>query len=291
MTWSIRDKTVLVTGANSGIGKETARELARDDAHVLLHARREDAGQAAVDEIRQGTGNDQVELVLADLADQDQVRRLAKELNGRLNHLDVLINNAGAVLDQRYLTPQGNEQQFEVNHLAPFLLTHELLGLLRQAAETHGEARVINVASEAHWNVRKPPEALQSLTGRYSSFGVYSQTKLYNILFTQELAEQLAGTGIQAHCLHPGVIGSNFGSGGPWYVRAFMKLAGRFLTSPEEGAETTLYLATAPEIPAVPGTYFKDAQPAETSKMAQDPELQRRLWEESEALTGVAGWP
>lgn len=284
-------KTVLVTGANSGIGKETARALARKGARVLLHGRSQEKVQAAQTDIALDTGNDRLGMVLADLADQEQVRHAAKQVRGLTDRLDVLVNNAGAVIKERRFSPQGNEAQFEVNHLAPFLLTHELLDLLQATGQGHGQARIVNVASEAHWNVKRKPEELQSLEGRYKSFPVYSQTKLYNILFTRELDRRLDAGDVTVNCLHPGVVGSRFGSQGPWYVRAFMALARPLLTSPEKGALTSVYLAASPEAGLVSGRYFKGCEPRTPSKLARDDDLARRLWETSEELTGATGWP
>lgn len=284
-------KTVLVTGANSGIGKETARALARKGARVLLHGRTQEKVEAARVEIADDTGNQDLEAVLADLADQDQVRHAAKQVHGLTDRLDVLINNAGAVLKERRFSPEGNEAQFAVNHLAPFLLTHELLDLLQATGHEHGDARIVNVASEAHWNVKQEPDELQSLEGRYKSFPVYSQTKLYNILFTRELDRRVDSSELTVNCLHPGVIGSRFGSDGPWYVRAFMTLARPLLTSPSDGAKTSIYLAASDKAALASGRYFKACQATTPSKMARDDDLARRLWQESQALTGATDWP
>ncbi len=284
-------KTVLVTGANSGIGLETARVLAAKGARVLLHGRSREKVEAAQVDIAETTGNQALGIVLADLADQDQVRHAAKQVHGLTDRLDALINNAGAVLRERRFTPEGNEAQFAVNHLAPFLLTHELLDLLETTGREHGKARIVNVASEAHWNVKREPDELQSLEGRYKSFPVYSQTKLYNILFTRELDRRLDADTVTVNCLHPGVIGSRFGSDGPWYVRAFMAVARPMLTSPKDGAKTSVYLAASSEATLASGRYFKDCRATTPSKLARDDDLARRLWEESEALTGATDWP
>ncbi len=280
-------KTALVTGANSGIGYHTALGLAKAGARVLVHARREEAGQQAVDEIRAETGNEAVELVLADLASQEAVRGLAKEVIGRVENLHVLVNNAGAVLAERTVSEDGHEAQFAVNHLAPFLLTHELLGLLQASTPS----RIVNVASEAHHNVSSIPDDFESLEGRYRSFQVYSQTKLYNLLFTKALARRLAGTRTTVNCLHPGVIGSRFGNEGPWFVRAFMSVARPFLKSPEQGAGTSLYLATSPDVADVSGAYFAKCERKTPSDRARDEQLQEALWAASVASTDAGSWP
>lgn len=291
VTWSIDGKTVLVTGANSGIGKETARGLADRGARVLVHGRSEEKLSAARQEIVADTGNEQVEAVLADFADLDAVRQLAATVRDRVDALDVLVNNAGAVLDDRDITTDGNEKQFQVNHLAPFLLTHDLLDRLEAAGTDAAPARIVNVASEAHWNAKDVPDGFQRLEARYSPFGVYSETKLYNIQFTKALDRRLAGMPVTANCLHPGVIASNFGRQGPWYVRWFMRLAQPFLTSPQDGARTSLYLATSDEVTDRSGEYRKDEAPAACSKLARDEDVQEALWETSERLTGAEAWP
>lgn len=291
MTWSIDGKNVLVTGANSGIGKETARGLADAGARVFMHGRSEEKLEAARREVVAATGSEQVEAVLADFADLDAVRRMAQEVDERVEALDVLVNNAGAVLDDRHITTDGNEKQFQVNHLAPFLLTHDLLERVEAAGTDEAPARIVNVASEAHWNVSDVPDGFQRLEDRYSPFGVYSETKLYNIHFTKALDRRLTDRPVTVNCLHPGVIGSGFGRQGPWYVRWFMTLANPFLTSPRQGASTSLYLATSDEVTDRSGAYFKDKAPAKCSTLARDVEVQEALWETSEELTGADRWP
>lgn len=285
------DLTSLVTGANSGIGLETTRGLAEEGHRVLMLCRDEAKAEAAREDVVSDTGNEAVEIVLCDLSVQQRAQEAAREIRQRVDELDVLVNNAGLVLDDRELTPDGHEYQFAVNHLAPFLLTHELLDPLRAAGEGGSPARVVNVASEAHRNVVSVPEGFQNREGYYQAFNVYSQTKLYNVLFTRELARRLDPAVVTANCLHPGVIGSGFGRQGPWYVRWFMKLAKPFLTSPEDGAETPLYLATSPEVEQATGGYYVDETEAKPSGKARDDELAARLWRTSEELTGAEEWP
>lgn len=284
-------KTCLVTGANSGIGKETARGLADAGHEVLMFCRSEERGQAALDEIQADTGSEDLELVLCDLANQAEIEQAAYEVTHRAGDLDVLVNNAGAVLDDRELTEDGYEKQFAVNHLGPFLLTHELLDTLQAAGQEDPASRVVNVASEAHRNAGDLPEGFQNLEGSYSGFKVYSQTKLYNIHFTKSLARRLDPETVTVNCLHPGVVGSNFGASGPWYVRWFMKIARPFLTDPADAASTSLYLATSPEVEAETGGYYIDQVPATPSSQARDDELQEELWQVSEKLTGASDWP
>lgn len=284
-------RVYLVTGANSGIGKATAQALAGKGARVLLHGRREASLKAARDEIAQATGNQDLEIRVADLADQQAIREMASGIRDAHGRLDALVNNAGAVLADHRTTDGGLEMQFAVNHLGPFLLTHELLDLLQATAEEHGEARVVSVASEAHWNAKRVPDGFQVDEEDYGAFSVYSQTKLYNILFTRVLARRLEGSGVSARCLHPGVIGSRFGSDGPWYVHAFMAVARPFLKGPEKGSRTSRYLAAAEEVEPSSTTYHKACRPAQVSKLARDDGLARELWQVSEKLTGATTWP
>lgn len=283
--------TCLVTGANSGIGFETTRGLAERGHRVLMVCRNEEKADRAREQLAADTGNEALEVVLCDLSVQEQIHEAARRIRDRVDELDVLVNNAGLVLHDREITEDGHEYQFAVNHLAPFLLTHELLEPLQAAGEEQSPARVVTVASEAHRNVVKVPQGFQNLEGYYQGFGVYSQTKLYNILFTRALAHRLDPHRVTANCLHPGVIGSNFGRDGPWYVRWFMKLARPFLTDPEEGARTPVYLATSPEVANVTGGYFADEEPRKPGRRARDDELAERLWRTSEELTGATAWP
>lgn len=283
--------TCLVTGANSGIGYETTRGLAERGHRLLMLCRNEEKARRAREQIVEATGNEQLEIVLCDLSVQEQIQEAAREVRGSVEGLDVLVNNAGLVLHDRQLTDDGHEYQFAVNHLAPFLLTHELLDSLRAAGEDGSPARVVTVASEAHRNVVSIPEDFQKTEGYYQAFNVYSQTKLYNILFTRSLARRLDPDQVTANCLHPGVIGSNFGREGPWYVRWFMKVASPLLTSPDEGARTPLYLATSPDVANVTGAYFVDEDRRKPGRRARDDELAERLWRTSEELTGATEWP
>lgn len=280
-------RTILITGANSGIGETTAHALADEGHRVILLCRDQTKGEQAQASIQDATGNPNVELVTCDLASQDQIQATAKALNGRLDRLDTLVNNAGLVLNKRTFTEDGIETQFATNHLAPFLLTHETLPLLQESAD----ARVVTVASEAHRNAARLPDGFQNTQGRYSGFMVYSQTKLYNILFTMRLARHLEPLGITANCLHPGVVASNFGRQGPWYVRWFMKIARIFLRDPEEGAATSIHLAANPDAKGTTGEYFIDKNPKTPAPRAHDPTLQDRLWATSEGLTRATDWP
>jgi NAD(P)-dependent dehydrogenase (short-subunit alcohol dehydrogenase family) len=283
-TPDLKDKTIVVTGANSGIGKACATELARRGAHVVMTARDKARGEAARDEIRRASGNQDVDLLLGDFASLDSVRALADQLRA-LPKIDVLINNAGLMLTERVETKDGFETQFQVNHLAPFLLTSLLIPKL---AETPG-ARVVTVASNAH--KRGGPldfDDLQS-TRSYVPFSVYSRSKLANILFTRELARRVASTGITTNCLHPGVVATGFAADGDTsgLFSLAMRLARPFMITPEKGAETMVYLASSPEVAHVSGRYFSGCREKTPARIAQDDAAARRLWDVSAQMTGA----
>lgn len=288
-TDSLPDKTIVVTGATSGIGRVAAQTLAQRGARVVLVGRSPDKTAATVTAIRQATGNSAVEGLLADLSRQDQVRALAEQVRARCPQIDVLINNAGGVFGTRQETADGLEMTFAVNHLAYFLLTNLLLDNVKAAAAAHGSARIVNVASGAHQRV--PGLDFDDLQSRrhYSAFSVYGASKLANILFTHELARRLAGASVTVNALHPGLVSTGFGGNNrAWYWRlayAFINRAGR---TPEQGADTIIYLATAPEVAGVTGQYFYERRAIEPSAAARDPEAARRLWAVSEQLTGLA---
>ena len=276
-------RVCLVTGASSGIGIEIVRGLARRGAAVVMVARDRERGEAARDEIAQATGSGVVELAMCDLASQLQVRELAAEMAQRHPVLHVLVHNAGLILGARILTEDGIETTFAVNHLAPFLLTRLLHGQLAAA----GAARVVTVASEAHRGAEIDFDDPSAERG-YSSWRAYARSKLANILFTRELARRTEGSGIVASCLHPGVVRSGFGRQGSLLVRAWFKLAGPLLVSAEKGADTAVWLASAPEAEAAGAGYYIRRRPARPSRAARDPEAARRLWRLSERLTGLA---
>lgn len=281
------DRVCLVTGANSGIGLEIAKGLARQGATVVMAARNSEKGEAAREQVVRETGNDRVELLLADLGSLAQVRRLAGDFLARHDRLHVLVNNAGLVLTRRQVSEDGYEQVFAVNHLAPFLLTNELLGALKASAPS----RVVTVSSDAHRNQRVNFDDLHS-EGFYFGFRVYGTSKLANILFTTELARRLEGTGVTANAVHPGFVASNFGrnNGGPF--RGFVTILQRLIgDSPEEGAQTPLYVATSPEVEGVTGRYFAKGKQRHPSTQALSIADARRLWEVSERLVGLETRP
>ena len=275
-------KTVLITGGTSGIGKATAVALAAMGANVVIVGHNQDRGEAAVEEIEARSHNESVELMLADLSVQAEVRGLAEEFQERHDRLDVLANNAGLVHSKRTETPDGIETTLAINHLAPFLLTNLLLGRLEKSAPS----RVITVSSEAQrWGTMDFAD-MQSRR-KYRGFPVYGMTKLANIMFTYELAERLNGTGITANCLHPGSVGTNFGKNNRGVMALFFRAAKPFMRSPEQGADTLIWLASSPEVEGVSGKYFSDRKEIEAKKIAYDPAARRTLWEISEDLTSL----
>ncbi len=277
------DKICMVTGATSGIGKVTAATLAALGAEVLLVGRDSTKTQATVDEIRSSTGNPAVHPLLADFRDLEQVRALAAAVRQGWTRLDVLVNNAGAFFATRKVLPPGVEQTFLVNHLSPFLLTNLLLDLLRAAPA----GRVVNVASDAHRSGALDLDDLAFAHG-FSGTAAYARSKLANILFTVELARRLEGTGITANTLHPGVVAT-----GIWKIgfapidRLAQALIRRFMLTPEEGADTVLYLAAAPEAANWNGQYFIKRKAVPPAAQASDPDLARRLWDVSTRLVGL----
>ena len=272
-------KVVLITGGTSGIGRAAATALAAMGAEVVVTGRDRERGEAAVEEIRRDSGNERVSLVLADLSVQAEVRRLAEEFRKRHDRLDVLVNNAGLVQSRRVDTPDGLELTLAVNHLAPFLLTDLLLDLLKKSAPS----RVITVSSEARRGASIDFDDLQS-ERRYRGFPVYGMTKMANILFTYELAERLEGTGVVANCLHPGAVSTNFAQNNRGPIALLFRLFKPFMRSPEQGADTLVYLASSPEAGELNGKYLtnrKEVSPAEPRGETS----QKWLWEVSEELT------
>lgn len=283
MTDEMKGKVCVVTGATTGIGRETARGLAAAGATVVLLGRDGARAEDARADLTATTGNENLHVALADLASLAEVRRVGAELRARFPVVHVLVNNAGAIFGSREETVDGFERTFAVNHLAYFLLTHELLRSLRAG----GPARIVNVSSAAHKIGKLHWDDLQ-LTQGYAQFKAYSQSKLANILFTRELARRLQGSGITANSLHPGTIASNFGKSGSRFFAWLVRLARVFLIGPVRGARTSLYLATAPELAGVTGEYFQRCKRAKTTKSAKNDEDAARLWKLSEAMCQVA---
>jgi len=280
----MESKVVLITGGTSGIGRAAATALAAMGAEVVVTGRSRERGELAVEEIRDTSGNARVSLMLADLAVQAEVRGLAEEFRERYDRLDVLVNNAGIIQSKRTETPDGIELTLAVNHLAPFLLTNLLLDLLKKSAPS----RIITVSSEARRGAKIDFEDLQS-ERRYRPFKVYGMTKLANILFTYELAERLEGTGVVANSLHPGGVNTNFGNNNRSFGTLIFRAFKPFMRTPEQGADTVVYLAVSPEAGKMTGRYLTDRKVVFSFEDPHDEVVQKRLWEVSEALTNLEG--
>ena len=274
-------KVMLVTGASSGIGEATATRLAALGAHVVMVSRTDERGNRARHKIQRAHPDASTDLLIADLTTTAAIRRLAEEFNARYDHLDVLINNAAVMTSTRRTTPEGFELQFFVNHLAYFLLTGQLMAALQRASA----ARIVNVSSTAHSRGEIDFSDLQ-MERHYRAYDAYANTKLMNILFTYELAHRLEGKRMTSNCLHPGVIRTGLMRGVSPVLHTLWQSLGKFFKQPDEGAETPVYLATSPDVEGVSGKYFRYCREFGTSRASNDRDLQRRLWEESERLTG-----
>jgi retinol dehydrogenase-14 len=282
VTPAMTGKTVLITGATSGVGKATAMGLASMGASVVMVGRDRGRGEAAMADIREKSGNPSVDLMLADVSSQEEIRRLADEFREAYPRLDVLINNAGVFRSERTTTADGMEATFAVNHLAYFLLTN----LLLDALEASAPSRIVNVASADHSNATIDFDDLQGEKG-YRGARAYSRSKLANVLFTYELARRLQGTGVTANCLHPGVVGTNLGSGVSGAFGFVVRALRPLMKSPEKGAETSVYLASSPEVEGLSGGYFVKKAEARSSNASHDERLATRLWEVSAELTNL----
>jgi len=276
------DRVAVVTGATSGIGKVTARELARQGFRVVLVARSADKAAETASEIAVAAPGAKVETLLCDMSSQKQIRAAAEELGRRHDRLHVLVNNAGGIWTERAVTEDGLERTFAVDHLGYFLFTNLLLPELRRGAPS----RVVNVASEASKLGRIDFDDLQG-EKRYNGGLAYAQAKLANILFSSELSRRIAGSGVTSNALHPGAVASGFGLNNTGLLRFGMKLARPFLIDEEKGARTSIYLATSPEVEGVTGEYFAKNRPKKPPRNGRDPGVARRLWDVSARLVGL----
>jgi NAD(P)-dependent dehydrogenase (short-subunit alcohol dehydrogenase family) len=272
----------VVTGANRGIGRATAVALAERGASLILVCRRSEDGERVSRDIA-AKGRPAPDVVGADLSSQASIRQAASEIQARYPRLHVLINNAGIIPRRRELTVDGLEMQFAVNHLAYFLLTNLLLPQLRAGVPS----RIVNVSSGAHFHTSLDFADLQSERG-YQPKEVYCRTKLANVLFTYELARRLGAVGVTVNCLTPGVVATRMLADYMGVPRSGSGIDSTFGASPEEGAQTSVYLAVSPELEGVTGKYFEEMRPAPSSRESHDAAAARRLWEVSERLGGLS---
>lgn len=271
-------KICLVTGANSGIGFETAKALAKMGAHVVMACRNEAKARVAQQDIIKASKNPDVDLLIVDMSSLDSVRELAQTIKKNYQRLDVLINNAGVMLSKRQLSADGYEMQYAVHHLGPFLLTHLLLDLLKASASSSSSARIINVSSKLHSMANIEFDNLQA-EKKFGLLKAYGMSKLALLMFTYSLAERLKGSGVTVNALHPGVIGSNLG-GIPGFIKIFMK-------SPKRGAETSVFLASSPSVENVSGKYFSNCKPVNSSTASYNAEVAEKLWQLSAQQVGL----
>lgn len=281
-------RVCLVTGGTDGIGLETARALALMGASVVIVGRNAEKGARVVIEIASTTGSTQVEFMKADLSLMKDVRALAELFKQQHDRLHVLVNNAGGVFQQRQETAEGLEMTFALNHINYFLLTHLLLETIKASGTPERKARIVNVSSDAHQAGRVNFDDLQAKQ-RYSGFGVYGNSKLMNILFTNELARRLAAEGapVIANSLHPGLVATQFGRNNGTLLKTALSVLQLFAKTPAQGADTSIYLASAPEAENVSGLYFDRRKPKKPTNAALDEAVQKRLWSVSESIAGI----
>jgi NAD(P)-dependent dehydrogenase (short-subunit alcohol dehydrogenase family) len=273
----VAGKRVVLTGATGGIGLAAAPRLSALGAELTIVGRSAERAHQAASSIAQP-----VDVLLADLASQAGVRRLAGEIRERYAAVHVLVNNAGAIYASRELSPDGLELTWAVNHLAPFLLTSLLLDKLVASAP----ARVITTSSAAHFRAEIPfDDMLGERSYPMMGYGRYGQTKLANILFTRALAQRLSGTGVTANCFHPGFVGTGFNRNNGWLMDVAMSIGRVFARTPEQGADTLVWLADAPEVSSISGAYFMDRREVRPSQAARDDAAAERLWQLSEEQT------
>ena len=283
---TMNGKVCLVTGANQGIGKETAIGLAKLGATVVMTARDQTKGAAALAEVKQRSGNDTVTLMPVDFGSFDSIRRFAADFQSTHPQLHVLVNNAGAYNATRTVTKDGFETTFGVNHLGYFLTTKLLLDTIKASAPS----RIVSVSSAAHSRAKMNFDDLQGAQG-YGGFGAYGQSKLANVLFTYELARRLEGTSVTANCLHPGVVRTGFATNNSGFIGGlvvvFQTIGKPFLLTPEKGALTSIYLASSPEVEGISGKYFAKSHEAESNAISHDKDVARRLWDISDQMVAT----
>jgi len=278
----MRGKTVVITGATSGIGQVAAEKLAAMGARLVLVARDKTRGEAELTRLQALSSGVKHSIHYADLSRMAEVKRVAAEIAAAEPRIHVLINNAGALFSTRQVTADGLELTFATNHMSYFILTHGLRDRLRAAAP----ARVVNVASDAHKGEKLDFNDLQSANG-YRGLHVYGRSKLCNILYTRELARRWEGSGVTANSLHPGFVSTRFGDQSGGMLSFGVRAAKAFAISPEKGAETIVYLASSEDAAQANGLYYYKCRPATPTKEAQDDDSARRLWQASEKLAGI----
>lgn len=270
----MKGKVCIVTGSNSGIGKETALALAQMGATVVMVVRNKERGERAREEIVKKSGNGLVDVMFCDLSSTDSVRKFAKEFKDKYKRLDVLVNNAGAFFSKRQVTPEGFERTLAVDYLGHVLLTHELLALLKSSAPS----RIVNVGSNLHWGGRVDFDDLQNEKS-YGKTKPYADAKLMFVMFTYELARRLEGTGVTVNALHPGFVATNIGeNAGDLLSKITFKLMRPLQLSAKRGAETSVYLASSGDVNGVTGKYFVKKKAVESAKVSYDQNLQKQLW-------------
>ena len=283
----MKNKIVLITGANRGIGKETTRALAKKGATIIMACRHLEKAEPVGEMIQTESKNPNIKVMKLDLASLESVRNFTQEFKARYQQLNVLINNAGVFCMKREETEEGFELTMGVNHLGHFLLTHELLPLLEKTAE----ARIINLSSNAHYSADLDLEDLHFKRRRYSGIKAYGSSRLATVFFTQELAERLKGKDITVNSLHPGHVDTSmwdlWGAERKWYQSIINGIIKLFLISAEEGAQTSIYLASSNEVKGITGKYFAKKKMKVASKKCADIKLQKELWQLSERLTGI----
>lgn len=271
-------KTIVITGATSGIGTETALELALQGHHIYMLVRDLNKGMIMKRTLLVQAHNKNVHVIECDLASMASVKKAADQLKAQLSAIDVLINNAGGIFPEREVSVDGFEMTLATDHLGPFLLTLSLMPLLEK-----GNARIINVSSDAHKAAKPDMNDLQAERS-YSSIRAYGNAKLFNIYFTRSLAEKYAGKGITAYSLHPGVVNTKFGDAYTGFARWVLNMIRPMMIDPREGAATTVYLAEEPGLEKYNGGYFKKKQPTEPAAIAKNADNQKKIWEKSELL-------
>jgi NAD(P)-dependent dehydrogenase (short-subunit alcohol dehydrogenase family) len=277
-------KVCIVTGSNSGIGKETVLALAEMGATVVMAVRDAEKGENARAEILEQTGNTKTDLMICDVASLESIREFAREFTEKYDRLDVLINNAGCTIHKREVTIDGFERTLAVNYLGPFLLTHELLTILKSSAPS----RVINLTSGIHFRAKVDFDDLQK-ERKYKAMDAYGEAKLMVVMYTYELARRLEGTGVSVNVVHPGFAATNMGSNmGALRYKIMFKMIRPLQISAKKGAGTSVYVASSPELEGVTGKYFAKSQEQPSSERSYDEDEQKRLWAITEELLGLA---